>query len=164
MELYILTCTVNNKKYVGLSYDAVGRSGKCGHSYHKNKQLYEDIKKYGWDKFVREVRLTNIPESEIGEYEKRYISILRTNNPQFGYNRHPGGGGRPCKIQSYSKEYSQQTHADYYEAHKEQISQYYQDNKEARDAYHTEWCRKNREKYNAYQREYQRRKKAQQNG
>jgi len=85
--IYITTCLVNGKKYVGQSTN------------HKNKGNYIGsgiafkcaIRKYGTDNFVKEIIHDNILSlDELNKLERKYISEFNTLVPN-GYNIDLGG-------------------------------------------------------------------------
>lgn len=98
--IYKYTNQVNNKVYIGQTINEYKR--KYAHKHTLNSwrsYLHNAIKKYGYDKFVYEI-LEEIDDIDVKELkikldtlEQKYISIYKSNNPNFGYNLTLGGGG-----------------------------------------------------------------------
>ena len=98
--VYIHTCKVNGKKYVGCTTRVKPefRWGKNGEGYQTNKHFYSAILKYGWNNFQHEAwELTC--ESEMYYAEKYLIAYYNTTDKRFGYNHSTGGehGHLGCK-------------------------------------------------------------------
>ena len=83
------------KIYIGISSQKKPeyRWGKDGKGYEKNKSLYEDIQKFGWDNFNHEVIAQNLSEVEAVIIESSLIKATQSNNPFIGYNQNEGGRG-----------------------------------------------------------------------
>jgi group I intron endonuclease len=95
--IYIITCIVNNKHYIGKSVHCFHRIGKHKialkenrhHSYH----LQRAYDKYGADNFVFEI-LEEYPKDILTFMEKYWINLLDTCNRRHGYNiLNPNGYG-----------------------------------------------------------------------
>lgn len=73
----------NGKKYVGVCQSCEDR-WRNGQGYADNKEMYEDIKKYGWDNIEHKI-LLEVNNSKIAyEVEKAFINEL--NLITDGYN------------------------------------------------------------------------------
>jgi group I intron endonuclease len=95
--IYIITCTVNNKHYIGKSVHYFHRIGQHKialkenrhHSYH----LQKAYNKYGEDNFIFEI-LEEYPKNILNSMEKYWITLLDTCNRNYGYNiLNPNGYG-----------------------------------------------------------------------
>ena len=77
--VYKITNTITGDFYIGSSKDVKKRWAvhKCQSVWKKypNKQLYQDMKKYGKDKFVFEV-LEEVEEEKLKETEQEFIEKL----------------------------------------------------------------------------------------
>lgn len=89
MYIYLITNTINGKKYVG----------KCERPSHKTTKymgsgtyLKSAIKKYGIEFFTKEILEENLTKEIICEREKYWIKELNTKG-EFGYNLTDGGDG-----------------------------------------------------------------------
>lgn len=89
--VYLTTCLVNGKIYVG----------KCKiRPYHESYYgsgiiLCNAIKKYGVENFTKQIISLHETEEECFEAEKYYIEALHARDPEVGYNIASGGpGGR----------------------------------------------------------------------
>ena len=90
--IYMLTCRVNGKGYIGQSINIKRRLNehRLGKSY--SPVICKAIAKYGWDAFDKTV-LEFCPVEELGEKEIYYIAKLKPE-----YNLTKGGDGlRGCK-------------------------------------------------------------------
>ena len=78
--VYKITNTVTGDFYIGSSKDVKQRwaAHKCPSSLKRfpNNQLYQDMRKYGLDKFVFEV-LEEVEESKLKETEQQFIETLK---------------------------------------------------------------------------------------
>ena len=93
-SVYIHTNTINNKRYVGTTSKVPAYNRWCknsGAGYRRNKRFFQDIQKYGWDKFEHEIVASGLNEHEASNMEKLLIDKLQTTNPDYGYNTEHGG-------------------------------------------------------------------------
>ena len=93
-SVYIHTNTINNKRYVGTTSKVPAYNRWCktsGAGYRRNKRFFQDIQKYGWDKFEHEIIASGLNEHEASNMEKILINKLNTTNPDYGYNTEHGG-------------------------------------------------------------------------
>ncbi len=104
-QLYLITNTINNKKYVGqtIQYSEnsyLQRFLQHVHSAyseiksHNNCILHRAIKKYGEKSFSIKLLMHNIPEHDINRLEMLWIKKLHTYYyERLGYNMTLGGSG-----------------------------------------------------------------------
>lgn len=89
--VYIHTCKVNGKKYVGITTKIKPElRWKEGRGYYQNKYFYSAILKYGWNNFEHEVFEVD-SEEEMYYAEKYLIAYYHTTESEFGYNHSVGG-------------------------------------------------------------------------
>ena len=122
MEVYILTCNVTGKRYVGKSANPKYRWNN-GRGYKTCPLINEAIQRYGWDNFTHEVLLTGLTKDEAKEREDFYIALFRTTDPRYGYNKQKKSGntrGSNTGLDSYSKEYRNNYHYEYMRKFKEE--------------------------------------------
>ena len=130
-QIYLITNTINNKKYVGQTwYDlSVRWSDHC----RKKKKggcpyLYRAITKHGRSAFTME-SIARFDDANMADsLEIHYINLYQSNDPQYGYNLTGGGqDSRPSmplairqKISEARKgmKFSQETKNRMSEAHK----------------------------------------------
>ena len=136
--IYKITNTITGDFYVGSSNDVKKRwrSHKWPSVWKKypNKQLYQDMQKYGVDKFVFEVLEVVEPE-ELKEAEQKFIEILKPT-----YNR--------CNAKGLNVERRKETH--------KKASRKYEKSekrKKAKKEYNKEYHKT--DKYKEYQKKYQ---------
>ncbi len=98
MNYYIYTITniINNKIYIGQTFQKPEKRWKQHISNSKNKlndspHLYNSIKKYGMDNFKFEVIAQTSSFSVCNYLEETYIEELNTLDRMFGYNIKKGG-------------------------------------------------------------------------
>jgi len=88
--IYLTTCLVNSKKYVGL------HRGEFDHNYlGTGKLILQAIKKYGKENFKVEMIDIAFDHDSLNEKEIFWMALFKTHVSQGGYNLSPGGGG--CK-------------------------------------------------------------------
>jgi len=95
MLIYLITNTVNNKKYVGQTIKTLHErfSRHCSFSNCESMAISRAIKKYGKDKFCIE-KLQNCETlEELNLQEVWWIQNLNTLSPN-GYNVSFGGGNK----------------------------------------------------------------------
>ena len=77
----------NDKVYIGQTLDTKTRWSGNGMGYRDNKEMYEDIQKYGWNNVKKLVIDTGLTYEESIEREKELIIHYRSNIPMYGYNK-----------------------------------------------------------------------------
>lgn len=92
MDCICHTNKTNGKKYVGQTCRSLEiRSGTKGQGYKRCSHFWNAICKYGWDNFEHEILFENLTHEKANKFEKLLIQILRTQNPEYGYNIQNGG-------------------------------------------------------------------------
>ena len=101
--IYKITNTITGDFYIGSSKNVKHRwaEHKCQSTWknHPNKQLYQDMQKYGLENFVFEV-LAEVEEGSLKETEQKFIETL---NPT--YNQMNAKGWDIERKKEYNKEY-----------------------------------------------------------
>ena len=96
--VYLLTCLVSGKQYVGQTWDYNRRmrSYRYGRSQCQ-RAIHAAIRKYGWNNFTAVKIVQGIQTQEwLSKIETAYIKAFNTLAPN-GYNLTTGGeGGKPC--------------------------------------------------------------------
>lgn len=97
--VYLITCLVNGKKYVGKSTRTRAERWKehCSEARlcRKDWSLYRDMREYGFDQFMMEVLGEYDAQVKIASAERRFIR--EHNCVDLGYNVRGGGGGGGLK-------------------------------------------------------------------
>lgn len=94
--IYKLTNTRNQKSYIGQSIHIECRWKEhkerafCVTHHQYNIPLYRAIRKHGLDSFTFEI-LETCSTSELNSREQYWIALLKSNNPEYGYNLTAGG-------------------------------------------------------------------------
>lgn len=99
-KVYKLTSIDTHKIYIGVTFCSLEKRWKKGEGYKTQKQIYNDILKYGWERFTKELLCECNSFRESREKEKYYIKYYNSLYPN-GYNLN--FGERPEKI-DYNKE------------------------------------------------------------
>lgn len=89
--VYIHTNKINGKKYVGITSQDPSRRWKNGEGYKRCTYFYNAIQKYGWDNFHHDIVASGLSKDEACSLEKKYISDMKTNHEEYGYNLLSGG-------------------------------------------------------------------------
>ena len=101
--IYKITNTVTGDFYIGSSKNVKHRweSHKWPSTWKRfpNNQLYQDMKKYGIDKFVFEI-LAEVEEDKLKEMEQQFIETLKPT-----YNSNRANGWDIERYKEYQKEY-----------------------------------------------------------
>lgn len=91
-KIYVLTNTINNKIYVGqtwLTYES--RMGKTGEKYSHSPYIYHAIQKYGVENFEYKTLMECDNQQMADDVEAFFIMILKSQDPEIGYNLKDGG-------------------------------------------------------------------------
>ena len=94
--VYKLTCSVNQKVYIGVSKDASNRLKQHRSDARKgiNRMLYCAMRKHGIDTFSMEIIYGSRDKEHIfKEMEQFFIRLYESNTPAKGYNLTFGGEG-----------------------------------------------------------------------
>lgn len=87
--------------YIGqTSQDKLYRRWNYGQGYVANKPFYEDILQIGWNNIKHEILEEVATKTEAIERERYYILLYRSNEPEFGYNKHTNFYSMP-KVKTY---------------------------------------------------------------
>ena len=101
--VYKITNTITGDFYIGSSKDVKQRLAvhKCKSTWkrYSNNQLYQDMQKYGVDKFVFEV-LAEVEPEKLKEAEQQFIETLKPT-----YNNRNADGWNFERRKEYQKEY-----------------------------------------------------------
>ena len=90
--IYKYTNVQNGKVYVGRTSTTLEeRAQSNGNNYKECRRFYNAIKEYSWESFVPEVLEVVDTLEEANEREIFYISLLHSNNEEYGYNIEDGG-------------------------------------------------------------------------
>ena len=70
-KVYIHTNTINNKQYVGITFQDVARRWRPdGSGYKQNKYFWNSIQKYGWNNFKHEIIADNLTKQDAEKLEQ----------------------------------------------------------------------------------------------
>lgn len=91
--VYMHTCIITDKKYVGITCREpwTRRFNGDGSGYKNCIHFWNAIQKYGWENFTHEILEICETMKEANKLEHYYIAFYKTNNPEFGYNIKTGG-------------------------------------------------------------------------
>ena len=137
--VYKITNTVTGKFYIGSSKNIKSRWAvhKCQSTWknNPNKQLYQDMRKYGVDKFEFKI-LAEVESEHLKEKEQQFIETLKPT-----YNNYNANGWDIERYKEYQKKYQQSDKC------KEYIKKYQQSDKfkEYQNKYYNQLCSYNGE-------------------
>ena len=145
--IYKITNTVTGDFYIGSSKNVKQRltCHKCQSTWknYPNKQLYQDMQKYGVDKFAFEILEVVEPE-ELKEKEQQFIETLKPT-----YNSNNANGLNVERRKEYRKEYQKEYQkSDKYKEYRKE----YQKSDKFKE-YQKEYQKS--DKFKEYQKEYQ---------
>lgn len=83
--------TSNGKRYIGTTSMNVKERWNNGNGYRFNKELWEQIEKFGWDSVEKTIYAENLTKEEASRLEKSLIRQFDSANPVYGYNNELGG-------------------------------------------------------------------------
>jgi len=90
--IYIITCLINNKHYIGRAKNWRDRltthKGFLIRNKHANSHLQNAVNLYGIDNFSFSI-LEEFPESDLCAMEHYWCNILNVHNRKYGYNIEP---------------------------------------------------------------------------
>lgn len=101
--IYIITCSVNGKKYVGYSRKTAEerfQSHLNSARWKKAGAIYDAIRCYGVDAFSVEKHCDCVDHKAACEKERELIAAMKTMLPN-GYNMTVGGDGVPLTAERY---------------------------------------------------------------
>jgi group I intron endonuclease len=119
IDIYVITNSVNNKKYIGQSIDSDyrwkdhKRSAQNGIDY----PIYRAMRKYGIESFSFEVIESVDTQEDANLREDFWINELDTRNGDYGYNIR-GGGATGLHAEETKKKISE-SHKQFYIDHPE---------------------------------------------
>ena len=94
--VYKLT-SPTGKIYIGCTGGSPRKRWNSGYGYQHNIFLNEDIKKYGWKAFTKEIVCEKLTKEGAEKIEKQLVDLLDTRNPLIGYNVFTGGNRQGAK-------------------------------------------------------------------
>lgn len=93
--LYSITCTINNKIYIGVTKDSAIRfyahKLKLSNKTHRNKNLQLDWDLHGGNNFLFDIICEFENKIEAHRVEKYYTDYIFCNNNELCYNIYSGG-------------------------------------------------------------------------
>lgn len=103
--IYLIENKINNKVYVGQSWDIKERwhrhKQNSNRAKHQKEHLYLSMNKYGLSNFefsVIKEMYENVSQSDLDFQEQFFIHFFHSDNKEFGYNkREAGSHGRHAK-------------------------------------------------------------------
>lgn len=89
-SVYIIT-SPEGKRYIGMTMRKPEYRWNNGKGYISNIPFYEDIQKFGWEQFKKEIIKSGMNREEACNVERFLIAKYQTQNASFGYNIEMGG-------------------------------------------------------------------------
>ena len=84
--------TPDGKIYIGITGKTLKYRWKNGGNYLNNRDFNNAISFYGWKNISHDVLAKELPAGLAEILEDYYIEKYNSRDPEFGYNRHAGGG------------------------------------------------------------------------
>jgi group I intron endonuclease len=106
MHIYLITCTVSGKVYVGqtvkenLNHYLMNKFWKAEHYAGIHAPLFLAIKKYGRSAFTIKSLVRVADRKDLNRLEKHYVAIYKSSMKEFGYNATIGGDGQLGRVTS----------------------------------------------------------------
>lgn len=101
--IYVITNTVNNKRYIGQSHNIQWRWWMHRYQLRRGTQINRHLQS-AWNKYGEEAFTFSIlelcPENKLNEREIYWIEYFQTTNNLFGYNIMSGGGASRARPMS----------------------------------------------------------------
>jgi group I intron endonuclease len=94
MFVYLITNTINGKRYVGQTKQTLANRWSMHVAKNHCRYLHNAIQKYGRENFIIEALFDVLNKELANEFEIEYIERYKTMYPN-GYNILPGGDNRP---------------------------------------------------------------------
>ena len=103
--VYVHSHKDSGKCYVGQTVKTTERRWRYHDQSYKNSRYFcHALKKYGWDAFDHQIVAHGIAtQSELDNLERLWIALLRSNNPEYGYNSESGGSSGVMNEESRKK-------------------------------------------------------------
>lgn len=79
----------NGKVYIGITCREPKKRWQAG--YRHNVHFQNAINKYGWDNISHEVLFSGLSEENAKRTETNLISLYKSSDPEYGYNKTDGG-------------------------------------------------------------------------
>ena len=90
-SVYQLIFPDDHKMYVGSTGEPLEKRWAAGYGYRENPELYEAIRRTGWENVIKIRCVENILEDSAKKFEAWLIEVNDTTNPEKGYNKSKGG-------------------------------------------------------------------------
>ena len=140
--IYKITNTITGDFYIGSSKDVKSRWAvhKCQTTWNKcsNNPMYQDMQKYGVDKFEFEI-LAEVEPEELKGAEQKFIETLKPT-----YNNRNANGLDIDKFKDYQKEYYKEYNkSDKYKEYQKEYQEEYRKTdkcKQYQKEYHNQLC------------------------
>lgn len=84
---------INGKRYIGQTKNIKKRWHP--NAYKGSREFYYAIQKYGWENFNHIILKDQLTQKEANYWEKYYIDLYKTINPEYGYNLLDGSSQNP---------------------------------------------------------------------
>lgn len=89
-SVYILTVK-DGRKYIGMTSQAPKTRWNHGNGYRRNPELWEVICEDGWESVAAEIIRSELTKEEASRLEQELISMYRSIEPEYGFNKECGG-------------------------------------------------------------------------
>lgn len=115
----------NQKVYIGQTSQSIQKRWNNGKGYVSSPHFYAAIQKYGWDNFEHIILKEKLTAEEADYWEKYYISLYQSQQPEKGYNILSGGNEKLKEYWSDENNRKNQSlkRKQYFKNHPEEIKE-----------------------------------------
>ena len=115
----------NQKVYIGQTSQSVQKRWNNGKGYVSSPHFYAAIQKYGWNNFEHIILKEKLTAEEADYWEKYYISLYQSQQPEKGYNILSGGNEKLKEYWSDENNRKNQSlkRKQYFKNHPEEIKE-----------------------------------------
>ena len=115
----------NQKVYIGQTSQSVQKRWNNGKGYVSSPHFYAAIQKYGWDNFEHIILKEKLTAEEADYWEKYYINLYQSQQPEKGYNILSGGNEKLKEYWSDENNRKNQSlkRKQYFKNHPEEIKE-----------------------------------------
>jgi group I intron endonuclease len=89
--IYLITNVINNKIYVGQTWQSLDKRWLSGHGYRESTYFNSAIQKYGADSFKYEILALCSNQDNANYLEDYYMELYNSRDKNIGYNLKEGG-------------------------------------------------------------------------
>jgi len=116
--VYVLTFP-DGRRYIGQTQQKPERRWACGKGYSETQPVRAAVDHFGWENVQHDVYASKLSKAEADSLEKRLIKLMKSTDPEHGYNVLPGGVVNRSGFKNTDEQNKKIS-----EAHKKRVKQY----------------------------------------